>query len=282
MTLDPRTQGPTGKPVAYAQALDELTFEIEPATESQLQSAFQPFLAALKDPKVSNPAEAVLVVTTLPQPFLLPELEAMATAPSPDRWDRKQALEGLARLRTPAAWQAILRIAKGEAAAAVSASKAAGQGKDDSLRAYAVLLLAEKGDRAFLPALLAMVRTAPEGLRGDVLRALGFFHDARAYQALFDKLHSATPIDRMNAILGLKNLGTRESIPALLALLNDPEAQVRQVADFALQSLTGQKFGLSTKASREESGRVAEQWRAWWREKGATFTPPRSLACQDW
>jgi hypothetical protein len=276
LALEPQTQRFSARPAAYALAVDELAFEVGPTPESQLQAAFQPYLAALRDRKNTNPAEAVLVVTTLPKPFLLPELEVMARAP--ERWDRKVALEALARLGTPAAWEAIAKVAQ----AKEEVPERAGGAQDDSLRGYAVLLLAEKGDTRFLPVLLAIASSAPEGLRGDVLRALGFFHDPRAYQTLFEKLHAANRADRMNAVLGLKNLATRDCIPALLAMLSDPEAQVRQVANFALQNLTGERFALSGKASREESARVAARWHTWWREQGASFVPARPPACHEW
>lgn len=269
--LDPRTQEFVEKPLAYALALNELTFELAPAGEAQLPPLFAPYLAALKNPATSDPAEAAVVVTTLPHAFLLPELEAMAVAPANARWDRKQALEGLARLGTPAAWRAILGIAQGRT----------GKPGED-LRAYAVLLLAEKGDAAFLPPLLKLAATSPVSLRGDVLRALGFFRDPRAYRAIFERLHSADVTDRMNAILGLKNLGTRESIPALLAMLNDPEPQVRQVADFALTGLTGEKFPLPAQPSKADFARVNEEWHAWWKKAGPTFTPLPPRACHDW
>jgi len=86
----------------------------------------------------------------------------------------------------------------------------------------------------------------------------------------------------MNAILGLKNLGTKETVPALLAMLNDPEVEVRQVANFALQSLTGQKFKLSTKPTRRESEGLAAKWHAWWLEKGGSFVPAPPPPCHDW
>ena len=280
LALDPRTQQPSKKPAAYALALDELAFEIVPATEAQLRSAFQPFLETLRDPKNTNPAEALLVVTTLPKAFFLSELEATLSPSSAERWDRKLALEGMARLGTPAAWEAILKFAQGKESSSANARAAAS--KDDSLRIYAILLLAEKGDDAFLPTLLEMVSTAPEELRDALLRALGFFQDPRANQTLFDKLHSETSTERMNAILGLKNLGTKEVIPALMAMLNDPEPQVRQVANFALQGLTGEKFALSNRASREESALVGAEWHAWWRENGASFVPSRPPPCREW
>ena len=58
----------------------------------------------------------------------------------------------------------------------------------------------------------------------------------------------------MNAILGLKTLGGKEVIPALLAALDDPELQVRQVANFALEGLTGHKVSDELPAS---AGRAA-------------------------
>jgi HEAT repeat protein len=235
-------------------------------------------LKTLDEGAAAGFTEAVLAVTTLPQPFLLPKLQAMANAKAHEqRWDRRQALEGLARLDTPAAWDSITSIAQGGRRSVTPRAA-----PDDSLRAYAVLLLGEKVDATFLPTLLEMVSSAPPELRGSVLRALGFFHDPRANQVLFARLHSARPDDRVNAILGLKNLEAKDAIPALMAMLNDPEAQVRQVAHFALQSLTGLKFELSPQATRAESARVAERWHAWWREQEATFVPVRQPPCHDW
>ena len=121
-----------------------------------------------------------------------------------------------------------------------------------------------------------------EPMRGDIIRALGFFHDPRAYQLLFDNLHSSQVTDRMNSILALKTLGTKEVIPALLAALNDPEVQVRQVANFALEGLTEHKVPVSATPPHDEAQRVAGDWHAWWREHADTFAPPKPAACHDW
>src|SRR5208283_2567095 len=151
---------------------------------------------------------------------------------------------------------------QGAGTSASSGSKDAAERAEDPLRSYALLLLAEKADPAFIPAFVEMLAKSTEPMRGDILRGLGFFHDPRAYQLLFDNLHSAQVTDRMNAILGLKNLGTKEVVPALLAALQDPEAQVRQVANFALEGLTGHKVAVSTNPSREDVQRVANDWHA--------------------
>lgn len=283
LAWDPSAQKFSEQPAAYALAINDLSFEVVPSTEAELEAVFAPYVKTVEHPAGSDPAESVLVLTTLPQPFFLEKLQALANAsPQERRWDRRQALEGLARLGTRAAWETILKIARGSEFPRTPSRAAAAASADESLRAYAVLLLGEKGDTTFLPALLEMVSTGPEGLRGDVLRVLGLFHDPRANQILFERLHSASPNDRVNAILGLKNLESKDAVPALLAMLNDPEAQVRQVANFALQSLTGQKFRLSASTSRAESARTAERWHAWWRENGASFVPVPPPPCQDW
>lgn len=258
------------QPVAFALALNELAFDVATASSSQLRTTFGPYARALSTPDAESFTEAFLVAITLPQPFFIERLAALARAPAKEhRWDPEQALEGLARLGTRAAWHAILGIAQDPKA-------------DESQRAYAVLLLGEKADPAFLSPLIRLLSAAPEALRDDILRALGFFNDPRANQALFKQLHSPRANDRVNAILGLRNLESKDAIPALLAMLNDPEAQVRQVANFALQSLTGQRVQLSPTASREESERAARSWHDWWGKHEASFVPARQPACHDW
>ncbi len=282
LALDPHTGKFLEKPAAFALALDELSFEVKPSTAVQLEAIFKPYLDAIRDPKNPNPAEAVLVVTNLPQPSFTEQLVAMANAGKPDRWDRRDALNGLARLNTPAAWQAILKTARGQAATTDLEGKATAVRYDEPVRSYAVLLLAEKADPEFLPALVEMLPGSSEPLRGDVLHGLGFFHAARVYRTLFEYLHSAQVTDRMNAILGLKNLGTKEVILPLIAMLKDPEPQVRQVANFALEGLTGHKLALSGNPTHEEWVRAESNWQTWWHEHGGTFTPPHPAACHDW
>jgi hypothetical protein len=279
--------GPSGgglgeHPVAFALALDELTVRVDPSTSEQVEAAFEPYLAAVQDRTNPNPAEAVVVLTSLPQPFFFGQLVEMAYAGKPDRWDRRDALDGLARLGTPASWAAILNLFRSPDTIVGSESKGAVPGPEYPLWSYALLLLAEKGDPAFVPAFIETLGQSAEPARGDILRALGFFHDPHTYQVLFENLHSAQVTDRMNAVLALKNLGTREVIPALLAALNDPEVQVRQVASFALEGLTGRKVAVSSDTSREESLRAANDWHAWWRQHAATFSPPRPTPCHDW
>jgi hypothetical protein len=287
LTGDPAAPESTANPAAFALGINDLSFEITPGSEAELRGVFQPYIKMVTEPIATDAAEAVVVLVTLPQSFFLDRLEMLAHAPADERrWDRNEALQGLARLGTPAAWGTIVKIARGKNAAGSPPQNATpttiASAADDALRAHAILLLGERGDAATLPAVIDIAKSASDDLRSDALRALGFFRHPRANAVLFEKLHSSNTTERVNAILGLKNLGSKDSIPALLAMLRDPDAEVRQVANFALQGLTGQKFKLSPSAGGAESERTAEQWHSWWKEHAASFLPKRPLACHDW
>jgi hypothetical protein len=268
--VDSTTNAVSPQPVAYALALDNLTIEITPSTPAQRRAALEPYAKLLTAPDSRGFAEAFLVATTLPQSFFMDRLALLAAAPEKEhRWHRDEALEGLARLGTRPAWDDILAIARNDKL-------------DDAQRAYAILLLGERADPKMLPAMIRMLSSVPASLRDDVLRALGFFRNPRATQVLFDHLHSSSASDRVNAILGLRNLETKDAVPALLAMLDDPDDQVRQVANFALQGLTGEKFKPPAASSGKEVAALARQWHDWWLKHEASFEPVRQPACHDW
>jgi HEAT repeat protein len=271
------------KPAAFALALDDLSFQVLGSTAAERRSALEPYARILLNPDSPRFTEAFLVASTLPQPFLLDELRALAYAsPHERRWNSAQALEGLARLGTPAGWRAILEIARGDPSSTALPGVPKGTVADDSARAYAILLLGEDADPVYLPALLRLATQGAESLRDDALRALGFFRDPRANRLLFEKLHSTQTVERVNAILGLRNLESKDAIPALLAMLDDPEPEVRQVANFALQNLTGEKFQAGGGASPQAARALARRWQAWWRTHEAGFVTVRQATCHDW
>ena len=273
----------SSKPVAFAGAINELQLEVISGTPAELHAALDLYIRKLDTPAPADIAEAVLVATNLPQPYFLDKLIALAHASVGEhRWDRTRALEALARLGTPEAWRAVAQIALGKNSSGASSGKPEATSPDEPFRAQAILLLAEKGDPAYLPAILEIISGASGDLHGDALRALGFFHNAKANEVLFENLRSKISTDRVNAVLGLKNLNAKEVVPALLDMLKDPVNEVRQVANFALQGLTRQHFSLSPSASLSESERVAQQWHVWWQAHVATFTPTPQLPCHDW
>ena len=86
-------------------------------------------------------------------------------------------------------------------------------------------------------------------------------------------------MDRVGALLGLRDMGRKETIPSMIAMLYDPSPRVRQVANFALRELTGRKITLP---SPEDSQDAAREWRAWWRENNAQFAPRPPAECRSY
>lgn len=267
------------KPLAFALALNELRFELAAGKDEEVRELLAPYVRRTNEGNGPGVAEALMVLATLPRPFMLEPLARLAAAPADERrWDRQMALEGLARLGTPQAWKVIEQFARGRKPASAPAEASA---PDLALRRAAIQLMAQRGDPACFSTLLEIAGSAPDDLRGDAIRALGQFKDPRAGQALFEYLRSPRAPDRVSAVLGLRNLGVRDVVPALLAMFNDPDPQVRQVTHFALLSLTGQKIELSADAGKEELARVAARWKAWWQDN-AGFTPLVPPPCRDW
>jgi hypothetical protein len=52
----------------------------------------------------------------------------------------------------------------------------------------------------------------------------------------------------------------------LIDLLDDPEVSVQRAAYAALKSLSGQDFGPSAEATREEKAKAVAGWREWWKK----------------
>lgn len=280
MMADGAGEALASPPAAYALAIDDLSFQIKPSSKSLLPAIFEPYLAAIGGNSPTASAEGMRALTTLPHDFFFDQLASSAVEPSKNEsWSREEVLKGLARLDTPRAWNVIQKIASGEDASPKQLNPDSGS---QLLRSFAILLLGEKRDARFIPSLARLAETAPEPFRGDALRSLGFFNNPRATRVLFNQLHSPRPTDRVNATLALKNLGTRDVIPALLAMLNDPDVEVRQVADFSLRTMTGQAIELSANSSPDATRRAAGRWHAWWRAHGASFVPRLQPACHDW
>ena len=188
------------QPSAYARALSEMTLEVIAPQGAELEQAFRPYRRALADRDEARRLEAVLALTTSPQPFLLEDLAGLAQrSRAGAREERLRALDGLARLGTPPAWQAIAQVAQ--------------KSTDEATQSRAVQLLAEKADPDFLGLLLKVLPDATDRVRAGLLQGLGSFVDGRAAEVLFERLHGENPVDRVGALLGLRNMGRKETIP---------------------------------------------------------------------
>ena len=69
---------------------------------------------------------------------------------------------------------------------------------------------------------------------------------------------------RMAAARILGELGSPQSIPALIGGLRDSEPSVREAAVVALRKLSGKSFKFDPTASESDRARRVKAWRDWW------------------
>ena len=69
---------------------------------------------------------------------------------------------------------------------------------------------------------------------------------------------------RRAAALAVAMKESKELIPNLIPLLRDAEVSVARAAHAALKELTGQDFGPTAKATREQREQAAVKWLQWW------------------
>jgi HEAT repeat protein len=147
-----------------------------------------------------------------------------------------------ARLRTTACWVA----GRLDDKRAVPALLAAFTDQDVGIRWQAAMSLGMLPSRRAVGPLLAVLRTADDSeTRRAAVHALGWcgmdLEDERIYQALVDTLSNGKEEASVRGEAGdaLANLGDARAVPALLAAIQDPSAEVRFWAAFALGQLGG-------------------------------------------
>ncbi|MHB1422898.1 MAG: HEAT repeat domain-containing protein [Gemmataceae bacterium] len=84
---------------------------------------------------------------------------------------------------------------------------------------------------------------------------------------LRDKLQDDNVEVRCAAALACGRKNSKEVMPDLLQLLDDPEMDVIQTARAALTELSGKDFGPKSDADRRGRAEAAAAWRKWWKER---------------
>jgi HEAT repeat protein len=240
--------------------------------------ALLPLLNALTDPDPALRSNAALVLGQLKDPRALPGLIQALSDPDLDvRW---QAAEALGQIGDPQAAQALVAALRDPAEAVRRSAVHAlvklpgidvrasltelirGQ-ESGPVRATALEVLAEMGDRDAVPALIDALRDPHEEVRklaalalgrlrdlraveplllaassgegstwfqGEVMRALAQLGDPRALPAVLRAREAADPFVRKCAAEALGRLGDSQVVPALIEMLADPAREVRLAA----------------------------------------------------
>jgi hypothetical protein len=77
------------------------------------------------------------------------------------------------------------------------------------------------------------------------------------------------PEIRRAAVLASAMRDLRAHIPTIIERLKDSEPSVVRAAHAALKTVTGEDFGPSADATREERDRAIEGWKTWWKRQGS-------------
>ncbi|MCL4181053.1 MAG: HEAT repeat domain-containing protein [Verrucomicrobia bacterium] len=115
-------------------------------------------------------------------------------------------------------------------------------------------------------ALIAQLEQPDPGLRLSAAQRLALFRNPAAAPALERNLVSDHREIRVAAALALATSGTRESVPSLLAALDDSDPLVAQAAAIALENLTGHAPAFNAFSPPDDRKRQALAWRTWFTE----------------
>jgi hypothetical protein len=105
-----------------------------------------------------------------------------------------------------------------------------------------------------------MVRRIPTLVLAAALLAGGLLSCRASTEKVRSELVSGTPVQQVSAAVTVAKRGDVQSIPELIALLDDNDPAVRMYAIMALRDLTGQTYGYKFYGSQEERAAAVQRW----------------------
>jgi HEAT repeat protein len=168
------------------------------------------------------------------------------------------------------------------------------------VQAVAAIRAGEKGLRAAVPGLIALLRgkgtdgerdralTLLEELTCQRIAATGYGEKADAYDAWWATAKAGTDrtwfrealvargYDTGSLLLYVKGDSSPTAVPLLLRVLRDEDPSLRTGAERALGRITGRTFGpVGRGVPPAQAARVAQAWSDWWASEGRAAAGPR-------
>ena len=125
---------------------------------------------------------------------------------------------------------------------------------------------------------IAQLQDTAPAVRAWAAEALGFQRASRAEAALLARLQDPDAQVRRNLVMALAWCGGRTAVGPLIEMLADEEWTVRQSAWIALTNLTGMEFPFDAAALPAQRRLQAERWRQWWADVPVDRPPADVLA----
>jgi hypothetical protein len=255
-TVNIRSQDLWGSlPFDELKVADNLTIEVQPGDEEQLQAAFRPIVEELASPDFTRRGEAAGAIVEAAPPFLEDVLIDLAKTNTSYGF---AAMTALRKIDTEKTRNALAQIAT--------------DSDNEMFRVEAIRNLGRTGDRTYLPAILKLMKSTDVGIQGAAAEAAGNLGGAAAVPAIAGLLSSAEVQTRQAGANGLEYTHAREAVPILIGLLLDLDARIRQTALTGLSLLTHRAAfdgnDWSDTTTLQSASKVHQRWANWWKSHG--------------
>lgn len=187
-------------------------------------------MLASRDPNVR--ANAVMVVARLGQPGSIEMIKQATRAPM-----RRASAEERAITRVQVA-EAVVRLGDEKS---LDAIRAAAYSPFDEVKVLAILTLGRLEDKAMAAALVPMLKNEPIEVRLAAARSLGQMGEVNGLRTAIEGSQSDRAPVRAQAAFALADIRHERSHEVLVALLDDPSAQVRLSAAAGVIEHTAQQ-----------------------------------------
>jgi len=108
-----------------------------------------------------------------------------------------------------------------------------------------------------------MLRSPDAAMRISAANRLALFRDQAAAPALVAAINDPVREVRVAVIFAVSACGTRQSVPPLIDLIEDPDLLIAQAAAIALENLTGHNEPLASPVTAQARRSQAQAWRRW-------------------